>query len=222
MRESTSQLLRAKIGLVSGSLRRASAALWDDADFGRLYARYLFDLHGIVRASVPVMEAALASARDRSRDDAVAAGLAEYLATHVREELGHDEWLLEDLRVLGFNRDAVLGRIPSASVASLVGAQYYWIGHHHPVAVLGYLAVLEGSPPDAAHIEAVASRTGLPLDSFSTMLKHARLDPYHRDDLDRFIDGLPLTPEHEALIGVSAFHTVHALARVITEVDRRR
>lgn len=206
--------------MVSGGLRAASTALWDGPDFGRLYARYLLDLHGIVRASVPVMEAALACARTRPPDDGVAARLAEYLEPHVREERGHDEWLLDDLRVLGHEPQDVLGRIPSATVASLVGAQYYWIEHYHPVAVLGYLAVLEGSPPEAEHIEAVAARTGLPLASFNTMLKHARLDPYHRDDLDRFVDGLPLAPEHAAVIGVSAVHTVHALHRVIAEVDR--
>jgi hypothetical protein len=32
---------------------------------------------------------------------------------------------------------------PSANVAALVGAQYYWILHHHPVALLGYMATLE-------------------------------------------------------------------------------
>ena len=201
-------------------MRAASTALWDDPAFGRLYARYLFDLHAIVRASVPMMEAALACARARSGDDEVAAHLTDYLAAHVREEHGHDDWLLDDLIRLGHSRAEVLRRIPSASVASLAGAQYYWIHHYHPVAVLGYLAVLEGSPPDAAHLEHVAARTGLPLECFSTMVKHARLDPYHKDDLDRFIDGLPLTREHAAVIGVSAFHTVHALCRVITEVDR--
>ena len=215
-----SRLLRTKIALVSGELQAASTALWDGPDFARRYPDYLFHLHTILRASVPVMQAALDSARARASDDSVAAALAGYLDVHVREEMNHDEWVLRDLETLGVDRAAVLQRIPSSAVASLVGSQYYWIFHHHPVAVLGYIAVLEGSPPDAEHIEEVAGRTGLPLDAFNTMLKHARLDPYHRDDLDRFIDSVILTPEHASVVGVSAFHTVHALCEVIAETIR--
>jgi hypothetical protein len=212
-----SRLLRAKINLVSGALHAASVALWDGPDFARLYPRYLCDVHAMLRASVPLMEAALGCARARGRDDVVAAGLADYLAVHVREEMDHDEWVLEDLQLLGLDRSTVLDRIPSPAVAALVGSQYYWIHHDHPIAVLGYIAVLEGSPPDVAHIEGVARRTGLPLEAFRTMLKHARLDPHHRDDLDRFIDSLPLTPRQSALVGVSALHTVHALGQVIEQ-----
>lgn len=212
-----SRLLRAKIGMVSARLHAASVALWDGPDFARLYADYLCRVHAIIRASVPVMEAALGCARARGGQDRVAAGLAEYLSAHIQEEMHHDEWVLEDLEVLGIDRAAVLNRIPSPTVASLVGSQYYWIFHHHPLAVVGYIAVLEGTPPDAAHIRSVSANTGVPLAAFSTMLKHARLDPFHRDDLDRLLDSLPLTSHHSALVGLSAFHTVHALCRVIEE-----
>ena len=37
--------------------------------------------------------------------------------------------------------------MPPPSVAGLVGSQYYWILHHHPVAFLGYVALMEGYPP---------------------------------------------------------------------------
>ena len=44
-------------------------------------------------------------------------------------------------------RDEVLRRMPSPTVASFIGAHYYWIHHHHPVAQLGQIAVQEGYPP---------------------------------------------------------------------------
>jgi Iron-containing redox enzyme len=215
-----SQLLRAKINIVSGGLQAASVALWDGPDFARLYSEYLCTVHAMLRASVPLMEAARERARSRGRQDALAAALADYLGVHIDEELNHDEWVLEDLRILGLDRSTVLNRIPSSAVAALVGSQYYWIFHHHPIAVLGYIAVLEGSPPEVAHLETVARRTGLPLEAFSTMMKHARLDPFHRDDLDRFLDSLPLTPADSALVGVSALHTVHGLCRVVEETSQ--
>jgi hypothetical protein len=163
------------------------------------------------------MKASLACARTSWRDDPVAIGLAEYLEHHIPEEMHHDDWLLEDLEALGHDRSTVLRRTPSPAVATLVGAQYYWIFHFHPVALLGYIAVLEGTPPVAERVEQVAVRTGVPLTAFSTLLRHARLDPYHRDDLDRALDRLPLTGEHVALLGMSAFHAVRWLGLVVNE-----
>jgi hypothetical protein len=178
---------------------------------------YFVRLHWVIRASVPLMEAACTRARQLSDTDYVAAGLAAYLAQHMREEQDHDEWLLEDLGRLGLSRREVLERIPTPAIAGVVGAQYYWIAHHHPVALLGYIAVLEGTPPTIEKIDALVARTGLPRDAFNTSYKHAHLDPHHRDDLNDMLDTLPLEPSHVALIGVSALATQGLLGRALVE-----
>lgn len=214
---SHSQALRGKIRMASRRLDAAAAALWSHAQFAAIYRQYLFYNHAVVRASVPLMRAALECATADSAADPVRAGLAAYLTQHIPEEMQHDDWLLDDLEALGADRATVLTRMPPPCVATLVGAQYYWIRHFHPVSLLGYIAVLEGTPPVAEHIDAVASRAGLPREAFSTMLRHAKLDPHHRDDLDRALDALPLTSEHAAIMGVSAFHTAHWLSRVVEE-----
>lgn len=218
---SPSRALRAKISLVSAPLHTAALAVWNHPRFAQIYPQYLFHNHAIVRASVPLMKAALDRARTFSNSDPVAGGLADYLSQHIPEETNHDDWLLDDLAVLGIDRTELLKRIPPPTVATLVGSQYYWIFHFHPVALLGYIAVLEGTPPDIEHVKSMATRSGVPIEAFSTMLKHSRLDPYHRDDLDRTLDGLPLTTGHSALLGVSAFHTVHWLSRVIEDAIRQ-
>jgi hypothetical protein len=212
-----SRLLRQKIALVSPSLHGVAARLWNHPRFAEVYPNYLFTNHAVVRASVPLMKASLTCARTSWRDDPVATGLAEYLEHHIPEEMHHDDWLLEDLEALGHDRHAILRRTPSPAVATLVGAQYYWIFHVHPVALLGYIAVLEGTPPEVARVEQVAARTGVPLKAFSTLLRHARLDPYHRDDLNRALDRLPLDDGHAALLGMSAFHAVRWLGLVVDE-----
>ena len=167
------------------------------------------------------MKAALDRALTLSNSDPLAARLAGSLSQHIPEETNHDDWLLDDLAVLGIDRTELLKRMPPPDVATLVGSQYYSIFHFHPVALLGYIAVLEGTPPDIEHVKSMATKSGVPIEAFSTMLKHSRLDPYHRDDLDRTLDGLPLTLGHSALLGVSAFHTVHWLSRVIEDAIRQ-
>jgi hypothetical protein len=164
------------------------------------------------------MEAALNCARARFASDPVASGTASYLSRHIPEEKGHDDWLVEDLKHLGIEPSASFRRMPSLSAASLVGAQYYWINHFHPVCLLGYIAVLEGTPPTTTYFERVVKRSGLPKQAFSSLFKHARLDPQHCADLDKALDNLPLTSEHSAMLGISALQTVHLLTRVIEEL----
>jgi pyrroloquinoline quinone (PQQ) biosynthesis protein C len=210
--------LRLKLDLAADEYDKAARALWRHPRLAELIPDYFFRIHSIIRASVPVMEAALARARSLAASDPLAASLAAYLSQHVDEERHHDEWLLDDLTELGVSREAVWSRMPSPTVAQLVGAQYYWIHHHHPAAVLGYIAVLEGNPPVESDIAEVMKRTRLPERAFRTFIKHARLDPHHKDDLDAALDAMPVTEEHETLIATSALETQHLLAVSLREV----
>ena len=185
------------------AVETAGARIWRHPQVRELYPAYLVQTHGIIRASVPLLEAA----RDRARalaGDPVAAMVADYCDGHADEERGHDEWLLEDLASLGVDPDDVRTRPPSPTVAALVGAQYYWIHHVHPVGLLGYVLLLEGWPPARATIDELRVRTGFPAEAFRTLLDHADLDPHHGEELDEVLDALPLRPEQRTLLGVSA------------------
>jgi hypothetical protein len=167
---------------------------------------------------VPLTEAALERARGLPDSDPLRRPLSEYLEEHVDEEMGHDDVLLDDLGNLAHSRAAVLGRMPSPAVATLVGCQYYWIHHHHPLAFLGFVAQMEGYPPTPELNELLMARTGYPAEAFQTFIEHARLDPGHRDHLDRTLDSLPLTPEHESMLAVSATTTMTLAALAIEEI----
>ena len=215
------QRLRAKMGLVLPELMGAGDRLLMHPRIRDLYSDYLVAMHSIIRASVPLMDAARERALTMHESDEVAAAVADYLGTHIGEEMHHDDWLLRDLEILGHEPTTVLARIPSPAVASLVGSQYYWIFHVHPVALLGYIAVLEGYPPSRNLIDDLIARTGHPRKAFRTLIAHSGLDPGHRDDLDAALDKLPLTREQEALVGLNAISTIHMLAGILDEVVRR-
>jgi len=203
---------------VSGGLERAAHAFWTHARLRDLFPEFLLVDYSISRATTPVMEAAYAVARTRSDSDPVAACVAEYLSRHIPEELHHDEWLLADLEALGQKREQVLERLPSPTAAALVGAQYYWIFHAHPVSLLGYLAVMEGEPPSTSFLQEVITKTGLPVKAFRTFIEHAHLDPQHTDELNDVLDRMPLNEKHKCLIGVSAVQTVHWLRCAFEEL----
>jgi hypothetical protein len=165
---------------------------------------------------VPLTDAALDEAR--RLEEPLGPPLAAYLEEHVDEELGHDETLLGDLEAIGVPRSDVLEQIPSPSVAALVGGQYYWIHHHHPVSFLGFVALMEGYPPTPQLIEMLIERTGYSRDAFRTYLEHSELDPGHRDRLDRTLDALPLEKIHEVAIGLSAIGTAALAAKSLEEL----
>jgi hypothetical protein len=198
-------------------MRQAAARFWAHPDVGAMFPDFLMTTHEIVRASVPLMEAARdESQRRRERDD-LAAALAGYFDEHIEEERQHDEWLLDDIEVLGIPRAEVWARIPSPAVAALVGSQYYWLRHSHPVALMGYIAILE-IPAEPSFLESIARKTGLPRDAFRTWLEHSRLDAGHIAEFNAALDRLPLRPEHSALLGVSVFTTMEGVARCYDEI----
>jgi hypothetical protein len=214
---SQSRQVALRISLVEPRLRQSSRRLLGHPALRRLFPEYLFRLYCAVKAVVPLMETARVRAAAMAGSCPVAALLVPYLTEHIAEETGHDQWLLEDLEVLGLDRSDVLSRTPSRHVAALVGSQYYWVLHAHPVALLGYATLVEGSPVEPAALEYL-ERAGIPREGLRTLYLHAELDVGHGAEAGRFLDSLPLTVEQLRLIGLSAMHSVEQLSLVIDEV----
>lgn len=219
-RPTTSAALRIKLSLTDPALRAATSTLWQCApDVLRpRYLAYLYEMYALVRTSVPLMERAARRCVELAPGDPVAEPLEWYLERHVEEERGHDAWLLEDLAVAGGDPTEAIGRLPSAAVADLAGAQYYWIEHHHPVALLGYIRVLEGNAPAVRLADHLAARTGLPDAAFRTVREHAELDGGHLADLDDLLDALPLSSAQQTALAVSALRTADGVTRLFSHL----
>jgi hypothetical protein len=210
--------LRFKIDLVYPALGAYAAQIWSSPRVRELYPAYLGAMHQIVRSAVPLMDTALEQARARGPGDRVAVGLASYLSHHVGEESGHDVWLLEDLQACGGDPTEPLRRIPSPRAATLVGAQYYWLRHYHPVSLLGHIAAIEGNHPPVGFADRLRELTGYPRTAFRAIERHETLDIRHKRELFEVIDSLPLEREHETMMGISALHTMQAGIDVLGEI----
>ena len=211
----TSQRLRFTIDLAAPQLAALSHRFWSHPDFAGIYPTYLVSLYHSMRATVPLLETAAARADRLADRDPIASRLADYYRHHAREELHHDEWLLEDMALLGMDVEAVQATPAPPDIAELIGAQYYWLEFAHPVSVMGCFAVLEGAPPEAEVLDGIVERTGIPKAAMRTIYKHGVLDPHHRDDLDAMLDALPLTDAHRSLVSLSALQVVGRLCTVI-------
>jgi hypothetical protein len=213
--------LRIKLGLAAPALRAASAALWRPTGLRPRYVEYLCTMHALIRASVPLLERAALRCAELPPGDPLADPLRRYFEEHAGEERGHDAWLLADLAAAGADPAVALSRLPAPVVAELAGAQYYWIEHHHPVTLLGYILVLEGNAPAPWLADRLARQTGLPGAAFRTVRDHAALDSGHVASLYGLLDALPLTPAQEAAVAVSALRTAHGVTHLFRQLAAR-
>jgi pyrroloquinoline quinone (PQQ) biosynthesis protein C len=211
-----------KITLAQELLNTAAQRVWSQENVARVFPSFLLELYSVVRCSVPLMAAACQRATELAETDRLSARTAAYLKQHIEEECNHDEWLLNDLVAGGMDRSTVLSRAPSAGVARLVGAQYCWIRHAHPAALFGYLAVIEGNPPLAGHLDEIQLLTGYPPETFRCLHLHAADDIEHLRELRATITELPLSETDAALIAASAFATLQGLVSVFEDLTKQQ
>lgn len=169
-----------------------------------LYAKYLEQAYHHVRFTVPLLELSLAKCGPD--DVAYANALKEY----IKEEIGHDEWILDDINALGFDTEKVRGGQGGFACRMMVAYAHYVIEHVSPYAFLGMVHVLEGMSVALAQQAATSIATsmgaafnGNPPDAFSYLTSHGALDTEHVKFFEDLVNSLD-DSDIENLIIVSA------------------
>lgn len=136
--------------------------------------------------------------------------LADYLLHHAREELGHDQWALDDLAGLGVPAEKVRASRPVPACAAMIGVEYYVAGHGNPVGIFGWLFVLESMGDDLGHAVSAQVAEGLKLpDSVKFLAGHGDADADHTRDIIEQI---------EANISGPDLDEVHHIADVMADL----
>src|ERR1700686_1307721 len=139
-----------------------------------LYIDFLTEAYHHVKHTFPLRGLAAARTSDERYQDA----LVEYM----EEERGHEKWILDDIRTVGGNPDAVRTGNPGVPCQIMVGYAYYAIEHVSPYAYLGSVHVLEGMSVLLADQLAEAMKKSLGLESdagFTYLRTHGSLDTDH-------------------------------------------
>lgn len=213
--------LQGKLDLVWPTMRAAASEIWESPNVCELYPDYLQTMHCVVRAGVPLMQAAIEAAIRLGINDPLRTPLIDYLSKHIEEERGHDEWLHQDYLATGAAQQDWGNQMPSTHVANLVGAQYYWIHHHHPVALLGHIGALESYHPPEGFAKKLGELTGYSMDAFRAIARHEKLDVVHKREFYQFINKLPLNKQIEQVIGLSGLHTMQCAIEVLKGISKQ-
>jgi long-chain acyl-CoA synthetase len=127
------------------------------------YVAFLTQAYHHVKHTVPLMMAVGSQLSEQKEWMRVA--IAEY----IEEEIGHQEWVLNDIAACGYDKEFVRANCPSLATEVMVAYAYDVIQRVNPLGFFGMVHVLEGTSINLADkvAGAVKSTLGLPPNAFS-------------------------------------------------------
>ena len=144
------------------------------------------------------------------------------LAHYIEEEIGHQEWILNDIRACGGDAEAVRNGKPNMYTELMVAYAYDTIMRNNPCGFFGMVFVLEGTSIQlATHAAGVMQKSlNLPNGAFSYLTSHGSLDMEHIDFFQSIVNKLELDADKQAVIHCAKvfFHLYANIFRSI-EID---
>ena len=133
--------------------------------------------------------------------------LREAVAEYIEEELGHQEWILNDIARCGYNKEQARASKPAFATEMMVAYAYDMVRRVNPLGFFGMVLVLEGTSIALADLAAgtIANKLQLPKKAFSYLSSHGALDQDHIKFFESLMEQIT-DPAEQALI-------IHAAGR---------
>ena len=139
------------------------------------YVAFLLQAYHHVKHTVPLLMAVGARLPEQKE------WLREAVAEYIEEELGHQEWVLNDIAACGFDKEQARHSVPAFATEMMVSYAYDAVNRVNPLAFFGMVLVLEGTSINLATQAAsqIAAKLGLSRKAFSYLNSHGSLDLEH-------------------------------------------
>lgn len=107
--------------------------------------------------------------------------LREAVGEYIEEEMGHQEWVLNDIAACGYDKEQARRSVPAFATEMMVSYAYDAVRRTSPLAFFGMVLVLEGTSIALAERAAaqIAGRLQLPRKAFTYLSSHGALDQDH-------------------------------------------
>lgn len=160
------------------------------------YIAFLTQAYHHVKHTVPLLMACGSRLADSHE------WLREAVAEYIEEEVGHQEWILNDIAACGGDKEAVRNSRPDFAAELMVAYAYDTIQRGSPVGFFGMVQVLEGTSIAIADAAANAIQTslGLPNKAFSYLKSHGALDIEHVKFFETLMDKIENPDEQQEII----------------------
>lgn len=160
------------------------------------YVAFLTQAWHHVRHTVPLLMAVGARLPDRH------ARLQKSLIHYLEEEVGHDDWILNDIAAAGGDRQAAAASVPNVETDAMVAYAWDTVQRRNPVGFFGMVYVLEGTSVSLAvrAADEIERSLRLPKHAFTYLRSHGTLDLEHIEDLGGILDGLTDPADQAAVV----------------------
>jgi len=177
----------------------------------KTYMAFLGEAFQHVRHTVPLLMAC-GSRIDTSRE-----WLRTAVAEYIEEEIGHEEWILNDIRACGGDPEQYRQRQSNPETEFMVAYAYDTIHRGNPLAFFGMVLVLEGTSIQLATHAATAiqSSLALPTEAFSYLNSHGALDISHMSFFESLMNRIDTPDDQQAII-----HMANMMYRLYGDVFR--
>lgn len=160
------------------------------------YIAFLGEAYHHVKHTVPLLMTC--GGRLPERVNWLRTAVAEYIA----EEIGHEEWILNDIKASGGDAEAVRNGQPGMATELMVAYAYDTVQRNNPVGFFGMVFVLEGTSIALATRAAEITRTalGLPQQAFSYLESHGTLDLEHMQFFEKLMNRISAAEDRQTII----------------------
>jgi pyrroloquinoline quinone (PQQ) biosynthesis protein C len=160
------------------------------------YIAFLTEAYHHVKQTTPLLMAC------GSRVPHTMEWLRDAMAHYIEEELGHQEWILNDIQVCGGDPETVKHGSPGIAAEVMCAYAYDMIQRRNPIGFLGMVLVLEGTSIELAAKAAKATQVnlGLPDNAFTYLTSHGSLDVSHMQFYQGLVNRLDNEEERRFII----------------------
>jgi len=160
------------------------------------YMAFLGQAYHHVKHTTPLLMATGAALPERLE------WLREAIGEYIEEEMGHQEWILNDIEACGGDKEAVRRETPHPETELMVAYAYDTIHRHNPVGFFGMVLVLEGTSVALATqaAERIQASLGLPEQACSYLTSHGSLDISHVDFYEKLMNRLEDADDKAAVV----------------------
>jgi len=160
------------------------------------YLAFLREAFHHVKHTVPLLMSC--GGRLPARMNWLRTAVADYIA----EEIGHEEWILNDIQASGGDAEAVRNGTPGMATELMVAYAYDTVLRNNPAGFFGMVLVLEGTSIALATRAAEITRTalGLPKQAFTYLDSHGSLDQEHMRFFEKLMNRITSDCDRQAII----------------------
>lgn len=137
--------------------------------------------------------------------------LRRAVAEYIEEEIGHEEWILNDIAAAGGDAAAVRNSQPELPAEVMVAYAYDLLNRGNPAAFFGMVFVLEGTSIALAlqAADRIQEALALPNAAFSYLRSHGTLDQEHTRHLADLLARMVPDDQADVLRSARVFYKLY-------------